>query len=204
MRMIAAIWTLCWIAILIAGLWPFSTHRENKVSWRSGQEGGLHFGANGIAISSESLARYLGSENADRPFTIELLLRGEVQAENRLAGILVEDGTTKDPDLAMEQYADLFLLRGYFDDGTHHTYKKLGVKGAFNGDRIVHIAISSGDSGTKLFVNGVVEEQFHYRLLAKNLTQPFLVGNSGFLVTPRSGEMLALAMFSGERSPAQV
>jgi VanZ family protein len=202
-RSARAYWLLCWAAILIAGLWPFSTQRHNQVKWLQ-TENGIHFGPDGIVSSTNSLADFLGGVATDAGFTMEILVRPQAQQVRTLQSIVAEDGPSKDPEFVLEQWGRLLLLRTFFGRAGHLTYRKLGIDDALVGGQLVHIAVVSGKSGTTIFVNGAPRDTYRDPIAVNKLSGRLLLGNSSHLSTAWTGDLLTIGTFVGERSAADI
>lgn len=196
-------WFLCWAAILIAGLWPFSTHRHNQVKWLQ-TENGIHFGPEGIVSSTNSLANLLGEVATDNGFAMEILVRPQAQKVRTLQTIIAENGASKDPGFVLEQWGQFLLLQTFFGRAGHLTYRKLGIDGVLVGGQLVHIAVISGMSGTTIFVNGMPRESYRDPIAVSKLNGRLLLGNSGRLSTAWTGDLLTLGTFAGEKSAADI
>jgi hypothetical protein len=195
-------WAICWIAIVIAGFWPFQFHIPNDVRWLP--EEGLSFGANGIAYSPQSLCTVLGKADmaAHPAFSIELLLRARGQNVPHVGYIISAEDARNKNRFALLQYDTILILQL---DHPDRPPKKLGItENAISAGKPVHVVIVNEPNRIHLYVNGVHDVTNGDSLTCEQLSGPLVLGNSAGAEYPWQGELLGLAIYGYARSPSEI
>ena len=202
-RITTALWLLLWVAILCAGLWPLQFHPANGAKWLP-SESGIAFRGRGIAYSSTSFADLIGAgKQFPHPFTLELLLRPRAQSSAQLGIIACDNSSETDPHFLLAQYRTILILEARFWDPHRVLLHKLGADRLIPGN-LVHVAVSSGSAGTRLYVDGDEAARSPLSIASETVVGPLVVGNSGSIGDPWNGDLLGLVVYDAERTAAQV
>ena len=178
--------------ILVAGLWPFHSPR-NEVRWL-GQGGGLFFGNHGSIVSAGSFGAdaELGRDSC----SIEIWLEPKrVRSSGTiLAFYQPESQTTL---FSMRQsLGDLTLEHFNKNDSASRKRIKTYVDGVISHLQPVLITISSSQSGTAIFSNGALVRKFEsFKVTSHDLTGRLLVGSSPVAADAWSGKLQGLAIY---------
>jgi VanZ family protein len=197
--LLRAICTLVLLGILVAGLWPFHTPR-NEVSWLS-QTNGILLGKHGSIVSAGFFKAR--ASQADNSCSLEIWLKpsrvdsgGMILAfyrpERRIVpfalrqfrgGLVVEHNLTKRFDRKMEMY----------------------IGDVFNIHKPVLVTITSGNAGTVVYVDGAfVKRAQSYAISNQDLTGRLVVGNAASTNYHWSGQLKGIAVYDRELSAAEV
>jgi len=197
LRAICALVLLC---ILVAGLWPFHAPR-NEVSWL-GNGNGISLGKHGSMLSAGEFKSGLRS---DGPCSMELWLEPDrvdtsgtvlafYQPERRLV------------PFALRQFRDVLLIQLPSQSGLRGAKNaRVYVAHLFRPQKPVFAAISSGPTGTTVYVDGALVRTFPgFRFSSRDLTGQLVVGNSPATTHNWSGRIWGLAIYGRELSAAEI
>jgi len=142
-------------------------------------------------------------ENDAESYTIELLLRpATVSGSRTILGFYVPHRGKR---LLVRQYFDGLLVThdGSIDrDRTRTT--KFDVDHVFRTDRFSQVTISSGESGTTVYVDGQIAEEIPtFKLSRDELSADITLGTSPVGYHPWTGDVRGLAIYSKELTPAE-
>ncbi|HET7106171.1 MAG TPA: VanZ family protein [Candidatus Acidoferrum sp.] len=139
--------------ILVAGLWPFHSPR-NDVTWLSG-ENGIRLGRFGCIFSS---AGYWNHESKDDTSgSLEVWIKPASITKGRRT-ILAFEGPGEDSTAFSLQQSGhtLFVQRKNLDpNGVFHT-AEIAIKDALTGDSPIGITVTLGSQDTNVYRNGVL------------------------------------------------
>jgi hypothetical protein len=198
-RLLGAICTCVLLSILVAGLWPFQAPR-NEVDWLS-QGNGVLFGKYGSIVSADTFRA--APPQADNSCSLEIWL--EASRVNSSGTILAFYSPTSQ--------AILFALRQSLGDlviqrGSHRQLGKAArvyVNDIFSQLIPVFVTISSGETGTAIYVDGkLVKKSPNFRFSSQNLAGQFIVGNAPLSTHNWSGQVYALAVYDRALPVAEV
>lgn len=181
------------IAMLVATLWPFNPFPTNRVHWIPGTNG-IEFDGAGLVVSNGPLTV---KENQAIEFcTLELFLQpASIESVYTILGSY----TPHDPkQFLVRQFKDGLLVT---HDATveHDKTKtiKFDVDHAFRPGRIVLVTISSGPSGTTVYLDGQPAESFpRFKIARTELSGEIVLGTSPVTYHPWRGEIRGLAVYS--------
>ena len=150
--LLRAICALVLLGILVAGLWPFHSPR-NEVSWLSNNTG-LLFGKYGSIVSAAPFKAR--SSQADGSCSIEIWLQPRrVKASGTILAFYWPESRAV-PFALRQSLGDLVLLRRNDDPSRHGKRIRLYVDDVFSHQQPVFVTISSVPSGTKIYVDGAL------------------------------------------------
>jgi VanZ family protein len=191
---------LCLIAVLAvlgATLSPFDPFPPNAITWLE-EPPGIRFGTDGLVLSHASVQP--PEKNAES-YTLELWIR-----PTKLQGahtILAFYSHRRPKQLQVRQYFDSLLVThdpGVDTDRTRTI--KFDVNHVLTPDRLVYIAISSGQNGTVVFVNDHIAEHIpSFRVSREELAGEIIIGTSTLTHDTWSGELVGLAIYSKSLTP---
>ncbi len=182
--------------ILVAGLWPFHSPR-NQVEW-SGQ--GLRFGGRGIILSS---GPYRLRESKETASSLELWLQpGKSDQESTILGFYVPGNPLQ---FTITQWTSGLVLRL-----RKHGRQALEVAHIYAGDvfqaeKAVFITITSDGEKSWVYVNGVEQDTAHaFPLTFRNLQGQLVVGTSPRGDQGWDGTVLGMAVLRQRLTPGEV
>lgn len=204
--LLRAICVLVLLGILVAGLWPFHTPR-NDVNWLS-QRNGLLFGKYGSIVSAGPFKAR--QSQADGSCSIEIWLEPRrVKASGTILAFYWPESRAI-PFALRQSLGDLELLRSD-DDPLHprpsHPSKRVAVyvDDVFSHQKAVLVTISSAQSGTTIYADGVsVKKAPNFRFSAQQLTGQFIIGNAPTTTDNWSGQLSGLALYDHELAADEV
>jgi len=198
-RLLGVICVCVLAGILVAGLWPFHAPR-NEVSWLS-QGSGLRFGKYGSIVSAGTFET--APSKAENSCSLEIWL--EPSRVNSSGTILAFYWPTSQtiPFALRQSLGDLVIQRG-----RHRQFSKAAgiyVNDVFSQLKLVFVTISSGETGTAIYVNGtLVEKSTNFRFSNQDLTGQLIVGNAPLRTHNWSGQVYALAVYDRALPVAEV
>lgn len=185
----------------VAAFWPFSFDLTNRVTWLS-DENGLNFSRGGIVLSTK------GFEFADSKsmasVSLELWLEG---SQENYSNALLAFSTPANPDqFRLRQSHDfLLILQQPRARSRHMGMTWLWVPHVFQSHKPRFIAISSGASGTTVYLDGVpAMNSSTFKIDPKGFSGQLIVGTSPTVYDTWRGKLLGLALFGRELKPSQV
>ena len=186
--------------MLVAGLWPFHSPR-NQVTWLAGGQG-LHFGRYGTAVSSGEFSP--ASAPADGPCSLEIWIKPDrPKASRTLLSVYAPD---KRRQFSLHQCTtDLGLQRdvspGRYRLLTTHSY----VEDVFREGKSCFLTLTSDGRKTLAYVSGVpAPTSSNFPLSSRDLSGELILAtlpreNDGW-----KGVWRGLAIYAEALSPAQV
>ncbi|MFZ0300345.1 MAG: VanZ family protein [Candidatus Sulfotelmatobacter sp.] len=190
--LLRAICALVLLGTLAVGLWPFHRPR-NEVSWLS-NDNGLSFGKYGSIVSAAPfMAR---SSQTDGSCSIEMWLQArKVKASGTILAFYWP-GSRAIPFALRQSLGDLVLLRRNDDASRHGKRIRLYVDDVFSHPQPAFVTISSGPSGTKIYVDGgLVKTAPNFRFSSRELTGQLVIGNAPATTDNWSGQLKGLAVY---------
>jgi hypothetical protein len=200
-RLVGALYACVLCAILVAGLWPFHVP-ENQVKWRDNDDG-LEFGHYGSVLSTGTVPG--NTLNDDSTGSIEIWLEPRFLASQHT--ILSFDGSDHPgTPFSLHQYKDALVLHQHNAD-SHGTVRTAGfrVDNVFREKRPVFVTVTLGKQNTLVYLNGFLLKAFPILgTSTNNLTGRLVVANSPGIDDSWSGQILGLAIYHRQLTPAQV
>jgi hypothetical protein len=186
-------------AILVAGLWPFHTPK-NEVSWLNNRDG-LFFGAYGSILSS---GEFNISAPQGGPCSLEIWLQPAATFDSN---DFVAFSTQQNPvQFALAQSGDdLFIIRDVRDERQHLKLTLLAIDHVFHMGKELLITITSGQMGTAVYLNGVlVRTAPQFTFTGGDFAGELVIGNSPVQNNTWGGQLWGLAIFDRQLTSVQV
>jgi hypothetical protein len=186
------------LIILTAGLWPFHAPR-NDVSWLS-QGNGLRFGKHGSILSANPFAA--NELRADKACSLEIWLEPNL-SNSRGTVLAFYWPASKVVSFSLRQWRDGLVLER--QSHGHATEASIYVADVFRGPSPVVFAISSGEAGAAIYVDGTLVRNFpDFKLTSRDLSGELVVGNGPLTTYNWSGQIKGLAVYDRGLLPAEV
>jgi VanZ family protein len=189
------------ITILAAGLWPFHAPRNDVA--RLSKENGLRFGDHGTILSSGAFQPSGPENNYAGSLEIRLEPAGSTSRSTILA--FQDSGPTAPPFMLQQSRDKLIVERRNTDDGGQTRTAELIVDDALarRGRRFVTITL--GPRTTSVYLDGVLIKMSEIQGRAPgNFMGRLVLGNSLIASDSWRGEVLGLAIYQQELTPAKV
>lgn len=186
--------------ILVAGLWPFH-QPENQVSWSQGSDG-LSFGRYGIVTSSSTLKT--ARSQAEEACSIEMWLQPRPIHNNNT---ILTFYTPENPrQFSLSKWETGFVLRREVRNARHEvSVHEAFVADAFRDRKSVFISIAADGHKSMVYVDGIpVTPNRDFVFSAKDLTGQLVIGTSPVSSNGWYGQLLGLAVYRRNLTPAQV
>ena len=190
--LLRAICALVLLGILVAGLSPFHSPR-NQVSWLS-DNSGILFGKYGSIVSAAPFRAH--PSQADGSCSIEIWLQPRrVKASGTIFAFYWPESRTV-PFALRQSLGDFVLLRRNDDRSRHGKRIRLYVDDVFSHQQPVFVTMSSGPSGTRIYVDGaLVKTTPNFRFSSQELTGQLVIGNAPATTDNWSGQLKGLAVY---------
>ena len=194
-----SILVLC--GVLVAGLWPFHAP-VNEVDWL-GNANGLRFGRHGTVLSS---GMFTAPDSRDEaPCSLEIWVQPLRRVDSNT--LLAFYAPERPLQFSLHQSeTNLALQMG--SPGEHVPAKGsdlVYVPEIFRTRKLLLIAITSGEQGTRIYVDGVLARTApQLRLSAQDFTGQLVLGTSPAVNDSWSGQLRGLAVYQQELTSAQV
>jgi VanZ family protein len=196
-RMLGCVCGLVLCGILVAGLWPFHSPR-NDVAWLP-EGNGLTVGPHGSIVSAGEFESR--NSSFDASCSIELWLRPAVALSSGTILAFYQPSDFSVPFALRQSLGDLRVEVGRQDGGQSHIY----LPRVFLSESPSFLTITSGTQGTIAYVDGRELKRFPtYHVRKDDLRGKLLVGNTPSGTHEWSGRLLALTVYNQELSPSEV
>jgi VanZ family protein len=189
------------IAVLIATLWPFNFFPQNRISWLA-EANGIRFGGPGLVVSKAPL-RPEGVEPR-KDCSLELFLRpASIEGSFTILGFYVPNNHSQ---FLVRQWTDgLLVTHDIVNVQNKMKRTKFDVNHAFQQGKLVLLTITSGPSGTMVYLNARQTQTFsRFTISQSELSGQIVMGTSPVEYQPWSGDISGLAIYSKELTPAEV
>ncbi|MGA8540888.1 MAG: VanZ family protein [Terriglobales bacterium] len=187
------------MGILVAGLGPFRAPK-NEVSWAS-QANGLLFGRHGGIVSSASFEA--APSQSDGACSLEIWLEPSL---SRSSGTIL---SFYRPSLRVASFGLRQWRSGIVIDRDSDSRVR-GKAKTYVGDVLsplkpVFLAITSGEAGTAIYVNGELFKRIaNLTLSSRDLTGQLVIGTAPSKADTWSGQIKGLAVYDRELRPDEV
>lgn len=187
--------------MIVAAFWPFTLHPANHVTWLS-DENGLRFNGGGIVLSLRSFE--FTDSQSPAGATLEIWL--EPSQEKNATSLLGFSSPANPEQFRLRQSQNyLLILEESRPTSRHSAMSWLWVPRAFQARKRRFIAISSGEQGTTVYLDGIAaEKSFGFTVTAKDFSGQLIVGSSPSTYDTWRGKLLGVALFGREVTPPQV
>ncbi len=183
------------LVLLYAGLSPFELSRPNGVYWRSGVRG-ISFDGSGIVFSE----RPLEIEPGGGELTLEawISLSETSLAREGTVFALMDEGEIV--PVALNSRLSSLSLRYRISENGSIGSRAISLATALEAGRVQHVAVTTGPSGTRVYVDGVSPDRLRSRNAlvdsGKGLRGRLVIGNSPQGVSGWVGSVLAVAIYA--------
>lgn len=200
-RILAVICFGIFCVMSVAAFWPFKIHPANHVAWQNAQNG-LRFNGGGIVLSSQDFE--FADSQSKAGVSLELWLEGS--QENYSNALLAFSSPANPDQFRLRQSHDyLAILQLPRARPRHMGMTWLWVPHAFQPHKRRFIVISSGASGTTVYLDGVpAESSSTFKIDPKGFSGQLVVGSAPTVYDTWRGKLLGLAFFRRELTPSQV
>src|SRR5581483_4035176 len=188
------------VAVLVATLWPFNAFPRNRVTWLKGANG-IKFEKAGIAMSEEALS--LPQTTGQSAYSLEIFVR---PASNKFSRTILGFFNPKSGrKLLVKEWADgLFATHDASLLSDNSKTFNFYVRHVFHSGTLALVEISSGRTGTVVYVNGARAEYFpKFQITSSDLSANVVLGTSPVAYQPWSGEIRGLGLYAKELTPAE-
>ena len=193
-KAIGALSTLTLCGILVAGLWPFHSPK-NQVHWL-GNQNGIRIDRYGTIVSSG----HFEPASSGRPScSLEMWLKPRLTWDK---GTFLAFYNPLDGQFSLQQYyTDLLLQR---HGKNEHRQTDLYVDGVFRRKQAL-ITITSDGQDTAVYIDGnLVTRSSQFRLSLKDLVGELILGSTPLQSHSWSGQLRGLAIYRNELTTDQV
>ena len=200
-KILAAICSLIFCGMVVAAFWPFNPFPANQVAWL-GEENGVRFAGGGIILSSPRFE--FPDSGMPAGASLELWLE---PSQDKVSTSLLSFSPPENPGQFRLRQAQSYLLLLQQSTPTryHAAMTSLSVPRTFQARKKRFITISSGMTGTNVYLDGIpAEKSSSFRITSKDLTGRLILGCSPEGYDTWRGKLFGLAIFDREIAPAQV
>jgi hypothetical protein len=195
------------VIVLVAGLGPFNFRPKNQVSWIKGKNG-IQFGGRGMILGALDLPQTAASSGSRRPITIELLIQSFVEPKDSLPQFFTVLDENLEDDFFIGQWKSELALRSRSRGrGAASRYREIGVRGDFSRGKEQLVAITSGNAGTIVYLDGSpakIAPRFFLLPPDKAGRGTLLLGNSSTGKAGMRGRISGLAIYDRVLSAVQI
>jgi hypothetical protein len=184
--------------ILFAGLWPFTSHPQNQVSWLSGS-GGLEFGHHGNIRSSGAFDAL--DSQYEGPCSLEIWLQPGWTNAALLSFYKVRNISFT----IRQEFEGLTFQRGSPQPGRHSEMNSIDMDNVFRRGKKVLITITTNTKIATVYIDGetaTVSSSFGFS--SKDLVGELIIGHAPDENDNWSGQLLGLSVYNYELSAAKV
>lgn len=187
------------VGILVVGLWPFHTPRNN-VRWTGA---GLWLGKYGIVMSTQPFRD--AASQGQTPCSFEIWLE---PARVDKTGTILAYYQPDDPanQILLRQFnSNLVFARGDLNFQRRGPFIGIYAANVFRKHEPVLLSITTGEAGTAVYTNGtLVQRSSIFKFSADELTGQLMFGNAPGTVNTWSGTIRGFATYRRELSPDEV
>jgi len=184
-------------AIVNAGLWPFNFSPENKVRWLQDQNGVQFYGQAMIFTQLPEPNSQHPAPNTLPPFSIELWLQPATEDRPHIGQIFSFVDERGSESFFFGQWKTHLIL----GKGIHRkkNYREIGIRSVLKKSEKRFVAITSGDDGTRIYVDGIHQKsspRFHLFSTNEKPSGKIILGNSPTGIGNWTGNILGLAIYN--------
>jgi len=201
-KILAAICFCIFCVMIVAAFWPFNFRPANHVTWLSGEKKGLRFGGGGIVLSPKNFE----FKDSQSPAGVSLELWLE-PSQDMYSCALLSFSSAENPDrFRLRQSHDFLLILQQPIPGSRHSGMTwLWVPDVFYVRKRRFMAISSGASGTTVYLDGVpAEHSSTFKIHPEGFSGQLILGASPTVYDTWRGKLLGFALFGQELTPSQI
>ncbi len=192
--------------ILFFGLDPKGFQAENHVTWLKDRPG-IRFGRYGMAFTRSSFDPTPSDPQRTPQLTIEIALKPDSTDNDGFKFILVFHNGDDNRQLLVGQWRDSIIIMNGDDYDGRKKVKKTGVKNALPSGKETFVAITSGDDGTKVYLNGEFaagRKNLFLEIPNEAKKARLVLGNSIYGRHSWYGDIFGLALYADVLTPASI
>jgi len=184
-----------------AGLWPCSFHKKNDVWWKP-EQGGLYFGATGMAISEGRFS--LTEIAADAGSCLELWIEPALTWDS--STILSFYDPVAVPGIQIRQSGDDVVFTSFREsNGNSASQRNLFVDHTFRKDERVLLTFTSTGSTLDIYVNGILRRSVrNMKMRAADFAGTLIVANAPKGNFSWTGTFRGLALYDHALRPEEI
>jgi VanZ family protein len=188
--------SLCTVAILMVGLWPFELNPVNKVEWVQNGEG-IRFYGQGMILSRGPMV-VQGTASGNASVTIELLARPHKEISTLVASMLTLYDGQREQFIFGQWKKELIIRVPALKADNHKRYREIDVQNILNKDTTHLITVISNRETTAIYIDGKPAKRSRlFSLIPKDqrLSGQLVLGNSPEGTNPWNGTFLGVAIY---------
>jgi len=192
------------VTILFFGLRPKIVSNGNDINWLSNKKA-LSFHGHGIAYVDDTHV-FTGKRNPS-DFTIGLIVTPENTGKKGFRSILMMHGEDDRHQLVIWQYGSAVIVMNGDDYDYSKKWPRVSAIGVLTPGEAFFITITSGTSGTQLFINGTLaKENKNWKLTIPDNGKKLrlILGNSVYGKHGWPGEIYGVELHGGASPPERV
>jgi len=186
------------LGILFLGLTPKDFTLANNATWLSHRPG-IHIGKYGIAYSDSSFSSERGYfREPDGSLSFEIALESDVVKDERFKFLLVLHNGDDSKQCLIGQWRSSLILMNGDDYNGKQGIKKLGLNEVFQPQKERLLTITSGEAGTKVYVDGQLaahKGDLFLKIPQMKGKNRLVLGNSVYGRHSWEGNILGLAIY---------
>jgi len=176
---------------------PKGFYISNNVKWIDDQNG-IHFGKYGIAYTNSPFNFFASHSHTPTSLSVEIALKPDISNEKRFKFLLVMHNGEDSKQLLFGQWrSSIILMNGDDYDGTQGK-RRLAHRRALLPQKIQFLTITSGEEGTKLYLDGQLAKAKKDLVLEVpngRTKAQLVIGNSVYGRHSWTGDIYGLALY---------
>jgi hypothetical protein len=186
--------------IFTAGLWPFHSPK-NDVAWLA-QENGVRFGEHGTLVSPGAFPSNPGTAGSG---SLEIWIEPARSINRSTILAFADSGPTQAPFMLQQSRDKLIVQRRNTDDQGHARTAETVIAGVLSEGRRRLVTVTLGPRTTSVYLDGVLIKTSEIQgRTTGTFVGRLVLGNSVAAADSWSGEVLGLAIYGQELTPAIV
>lgn len=186
-------------------MWPCNFFQKNSVRWLR-EKDGVSFKRYGIIYSRESIKQNILKE---KQITVEIVIQPGEEPGNGIKRIV----SFYNPEKRYEEFhigqwrSHLIIRRKSINPIKNREYNEIGEGYALRKNNVIHLTISSGETGTSIYINGKqVKVKPDFKLIPREriINGKIILGNSPASTDGWEGTIYALAIYNTTLPEKQV
>jgi VanZ family protein len=189
------------MVVLVGTLWPFNPFPPNRISWLP-DANGIRFEGPGLVVSEAPLKAEGGEPK--KSCSLELLLRpASIEGSYTILSFYAPNNPRQ---FLVRQWTDGLLVTHDVVNAQNKVKRtKFDVDHAFQKGKLLLLTITSGPSGTVVYLNGSQARVFsRFTISQSELSGQVVMGTSPVEYQPWPGEVHGLAIYAKELTASEV
>jgi hypothetical protein len=185
------------LGILYFGLNPRGFHAENNVTWIKDQNG-IRLGRYGIAYTNSPFNSPASHSHKPNSLSVEIALKPDLSRHHGFEFLLVMHNGEDSKQLLFGKWRSWIIVMNGDDYGNKKKTKRIAVRGALLPQKIRFITITSGQEGTKVYLDGrlaKVRKDLVLEVPDGKTETRLVVGNSVYGRNSWTGDIYGLALY---------